>query len=107
MLDPHEEIAALEREIEALSKRAGQCGKVSLLAKATVGAGVLLLVLTVIGALGRSPVALVAGIGALLGGIALHGSNRSTLDEIRAAIRERERRRANLIGHIDLRLVPS
>ena len=90
-----------------LADRAERCRKVSLIAKASIGVGALLLVLLSIGALGRSPVALVTGVAALLGGVALHGTNRSTLDEIGATIRSRESRRAELIDAIELRPVPT
>ena len=105
MTDWHDEIAAQEQELEALADRYEQSRKVALAAKGMIGVGGLLLALTLVGALGRSPLSLVLGVGALLGGIALYGSNRSTLDEIRATIRDRERRRADLIGQRDLRLV--
>jgi hypothetical protein len=107
LVDPHDEIAALEQEIEVLVERVEQCRKVSLAATAVIGVGGVLLILTLIGILGRSPGALVAGIAALLGGVALYGSNRSTLDEVRRAIRKLESRRAALIGAIEFRLVPN
>ena len=106
LFDQRDEIAALEQEIEALAESAERCRKLSLAAKGIIVAGGTLLVLTLVGSLGRSPVALVLGLAALLGGIALQGSNRGTLDEIRATIRERESRRAELIGRIELRLMP-
>jgi hypothetical protein len=107
LVDPHDEIAVLEQEIEVLAERVEQCRKVSLAATAVIGVGGVLLILTLIGILGRSPGALVAGIAALLGGVALYGSNRSTLDEVRRAIRKLESRRVALIGAIEFRLVPN
>ncbi len=79
----------------------------SLATKVMISIGGVLLVLTLVGALGRSPLLLVLGLAALLGGITFHGSNQSTLDQIRAAIRERETRRAALIDAIALRRVPT
>ena len=100
MRDRHREIVAIEEEIEALAERAEQCRKLSLLAKGFVAAGPVLLLLALTGALGRAPALVGLGFAALLGGIVVHGSNRSTLDEIRAGITERERRRAGLIDAI-------
>jgi hypothetical protein len=50
---------------------------------------------------------LVIAFAAFLGGVALHGTNRSTLDEIRGTIRKLESCRAELIGAMELRLVPT
>ncbi len=105
MPDARDEIAAIEEEIEALAERAEQCRKIALAARAATALGVALLVLLLLGALGHAPLALVVGVGALLGGLALQGSNRSTLDEVREAIRTLEARRAALIGGMSLRLV--
>ena len=105
MPDARDEIAAIEEEIEALARRAEQCRKIGLAARAATALGVALLILLLVGALGHAPLALVLGIGALLGGLALQGSNRSTLEEVREAIRALEARRAALIGGMSLRLV--
>lgn len=107
MFDHCDEIAALEQELEALADRVEQCRKVALIAKAMIVAGGALLVLLLTGALGRSPSALVIAFAAFLGGVALHGTNRSTLDEIRGTIRKLESCRAELIGAMELRLVPT
>src|SRR5215212_9755088 len=45
--DPHEEIAALERQIAELSEAAEQCRKIRIVAKALTAAGSLFLVATV------------------------------------------------------------
>jgi Na+/H+ antiporter NhaD/arsenite permease-like protein len=105
MADARDEIARIEEEIEALAEKAEGCRKAAAASKALAGLGGVLILLTLIGALGHAPLALVLGIGGLLGGIALQGSNRSTLEETRGAIRELEARRAALIGGIGLRLV--
>ena len=51
------------------------------------------------------PAAFFAAITAVLAGIALSGTNRSTLDEVTAAIGEREARRRAMIDGLGLRLV--
>ena len=63
LVDPHDEIAALEQEIEVLAERVEQCRKVSLAATAVIGVGGVLLILTLIGILGRSPGALARSTG--------------------------------------------
>jgi hypothetical protein len=64
---------------------------------------VLLAIVT--GVIPFSPVAMVCGLAAVLGGIVAVGSNGSTLDQTRAAIASAEAERKALIGQIGLRLV--
>ncbi|HVL73578.1 MAG TPA: hypothetical protein VM434_17045 [Beijerinckiaceae bacterium] len=104
--DPRREIALLEAEIEDLAVRAEAARKLSLAAKAVVAAGGVLLVATLAGLLGRSPLGLVVGLAALLGGIAFGGSNRRTRDDLAAAVAAKERRRAELIDGLGLRTLP-
>jgi len=96
-IDPHDEIAALESQIAELSDAAKQCRKIRVAAKAVTVAGSLLRVITVLGVLGLEVVALVFGIAAGLGGLALLGSNERTGEEIAASIKAHEARRAELI----------
>jgi hypothetical protein len=55
--------------------------------------------------LGFKPLALVLGVALLLGGIALLGSNNSTLDEIVVRITAAEARRGAMIDGLELRAV--
>ena len=103
MLNSHQEIADLEAEIDELADAAERCRKVIVLARVATGAGGLLLVVTLVGLFRSGPTALVLAITAVLGGLALFGSHTSTRDQIRAKIRAREARRAQLIGELDLR----
>ena len=103
MPDPRQEIADLEAEIDELADAAERCRKVIVLARVATGAGGLLLVVTLIGLVRAGPVTLVLAIAGVLGGLALFGSHTSTRDQIRAKIRAREARRAQLIGELDLR----
>ena len=103
MPDSHQEIADLEAEIDELADAAERCRKVIVLARVATGAGGLLLVVTLVGLFRSGPTALVLAITAVLGGLALFGSHTSTRDQIRAKIRAREARRAQLIGELDLR----
>jgi hypothetical protein len=105
MPEPHDEIADLEAEIAALVNAADRCRKVMFVAKAATLAGSLLFAVTLSGLVRFGPVPLVAAITATLGGIALFGSHRSTLDQITAQIRAHEARRAELIDRMGLQSV--
>lgn len=98
--DARDEIVALEATIEALSVRAEQCRKLALLARGATWVGVALLALLAIGAFGISPGVLIAGLIATLGGVALQGTNRSTLEEIEGTIADYEQRRTVLIDAV-------
>ncbi len=100
-----EEIERLEDRIEALAGSIESCRKFILASRVAIGAGGILLVALVIGAIGFDPLAMVAGLAAVLGGIVLLGSNNSTLQQAAAALKVAEAERAQLIGSIDLRVV--
>jgi hypothetical protein len=95
MFDPHEQIARLEAEIDELAEAADRCRKISIAAKVAVATGIPLLAMSMLGFLG--PFALISGLSAALGGIALLGSNRRTWDDALADISLREAQRAELI----------
>src|SRR5215217_9384658 len=92
--DHRELISDLEAEIDALRDAAERCRKIDMAAKAAMGIGVALLLVAF---LWFSASALVVGIAAILGSIALVGSNRGTLGEIITGIRMAEERRAEVI----------
>ena len=106
MTDLHQQIADLEAEIDALTDAAEKCRKSMVVAKAAVGVGILLFVVSLLGLIRIDPVILVVAIGATLAGIGFYGSSRSTLDQISAKIRVSEARRAEMIDGMDLRTVP-
>jgi hypothetical protein len=97
MADQH-----LEAEIEHLRDATERCRKIDLGTKLAIGVGVACLASAVVW---FKPVALVVGVALVLGGLALHGSNRSTLDEIVARIKATEARRAELIDSLELQTV--
>ncbi len=105
--DRRAEIAALEAQIEALTARAETCRKLARLAVGLAAGGAAGLVLLALGLLGQAPGALVLGLSGLLGGLALGGTNAATRDEIAVALRAREAERDDLVGWLDLRLVPA
>ena len=102
MLDQHQLIADLEAEIDGLRDSAERCRKIDIVAKAVMGVGVGLLLISF---LWFSASALVIGIAAVLGSVALVGSNRGTLGEIITRIRLAEARRAEVIDGLGLQTV--
>ena len=102
MLDQHQLIADLEAEIDGLRDSAERCRKIDMAAKAAMGLGVALLL---IGFFRFNASALVIGIAAVLGSVALVGSNRGTLGEIITNIRLAEARRAEVIDSLGLQMV--
>jgi len=103
--EPHSEIAALEERIEELAMRLEICRKYSGAALAAMGLGVVLLGAGLTGVIPLDAVTLLAAAAALMGGIVLAGSNRSTRHELQAELAEAEAERRALIGEIDLRVV--
>jgi predicted RNA binding protein with dsRBD fold (UPF0201 family) len=105
MTDLHEQIADLESEIQRLSEGAAHSRKIEVVAKAAMIGGALSLFAFMAGWAGSNPLWFVGGVAATLGGLVLFGSNRSTLDEINAAIREHEALRRTLIDALVPRTV--
>jgi len=103
MRDLNKQIADLEAATDDLSEAAARCRKIIATAKVAAAGGCLALALMIIGIIRFEPVALVVGIGAVLGGIATYGTNHSTLNEVMAAIRLQEASRAALIDELNLR----
>jgi len=104
--DPHGQIARLESEIEALAESAARCAKIALGARLAVGAGGALFAAMLFGLFQADGLRLLIAAILTMGGIVLSGSNRTTAQQIAARIADAERLRANLIGEMDLTLVP-
>jgi hypothetical protein len=104
-LDPPHEIARLEGRIEDLSEALARCRKISLASKVAIATGAIWIAAAIIGAVEMDPLPLLAAIAAIIGGTVVFGSNTTTAKQISAAIGAAEARRAELIGHLDLRLV--
>jgi len=98
-------IADIEAEIEALAEQAARCRKVAAAAKACAGIGGALTFLVLTGLWPLPALALVLGLAAALGGVALLGSNRGTQNELTARIGALEARRAELIDGLRFRVV--
>jgi hypothetical protein len=106
MEDLRGEIARLEERIERLSEQLERCRKVAYAAKGAIVAGAVLMVAQLLGVIGPDVLWLLVAAILLLGGIVLAGSNSRTASEIKAGIAGAERMRAELIGEMDLTLVP-
>ena len=103
--EPREEIARLEGRIEELAEHIERCHKLGLLSQVIIAGSVLCLLAGALGIVGLGPGAAVGSIAALLGGIVLGGSNRSSMQQIKSALAAAEARRAGLIGAIEMRTV--
>ena len=104
MPDVHEQIAELEAEIEAMAQSAERCRTFIRAGKVVIAGGLSILIAGT-GLLTLPPVGLLLGIGAVVGGIVVAGSNKGTLDELTEAIRTREACRAELIDGIALQAI--
>jgi hypothetical protein len=102
MRNQHELIADLESEIDALRDEAERCRKIDIAGKLAFALGCITLLTSFFQA---SALALMIGIAAVLGSVALLGSNRRTLDEITAAIGTQEARRSEMIDGLELQEV--
>jgi hypothetical protein len=99
----HEQIAELESRIGELAAAAERCRKTMIAAKIGVAVGIVLLAILSAGLLRSGALTFVLGITAVLGGIALFGSTKSTRDQIVTAIRTHEEERAEMISRLELR----
>ena len=103
-LPAHEQIARLESRLEQLADELERCRKINMFSKVVMAGGAIwlgagLFGFTYLGA------ATLGAIAAILGGIVLNGSNRSTMQQLQAAINAAESERSELIGTIDLQTV--
>jgi hypothetical protein len=103
--DPREQISELEVQIEELAAALERCRKTALAAKTAIAFGAILLAVTVLGIVTFNPMAMVAGLAALLGGVVVFGSNASTSNQLAETMQNAEAQRAALIGRLDIRLV--
>ena len=99
------EIAELEAHIEELAEAIERCRKFSLAAKAIIAAGSAWIALTLLLVVSYAPEAIIAAIAAVIIGVVLLGSNKTTWTQTETAMHASEAMRAELIARIELRLV--
>ena len=80
--DLHEQILHIETQIEDLTDVIERCQKISLISKAAMAAGTLILAI-IIGAVGFDPAVMIGAIAVAIGGTVVCGSNTSTLKQTR------------------------
>lgn len=103
--EARDEIARLEQRIDQLAAQIENCRKFSLMSRAALLVGGIVLLAIMLGAIPSNPTAIGAAIVAVLGGIVVLGSNDSTAKSAKAEMAAAEAYRAQLIGTISLRVV--
>jgi hypothetical protein len=103
--DLHEQILRIEAYIEELADVVESCRKIILVSKFAAGAGGVLILAIIIGAVGFNATVMIGAIAAVVGGTVVFGSNKSTLKQTTIDMKAAEARRAELISKMDLRVV--
>jgi|SRR5215470_17818454 len=103
--DLHEQILRIEAHIEELTDIIERCRKIILISKAAIAAGVILILVTIIGAVGFDPTVLIGAIAAVIGGTVVFGSNTSTLKQTMTDMKAAKAHRSELINGMDLKVV--
>lgn len=104
-VDVRDQISQLEAQIEALAETIEGCRKFAVMARLAIAAGAILMLAMLVGAIRPDLAALSGATAALLGGIVLLGSNRSTSEQALAKMKKAEAARADLIDRLELRPV--
>ena len=103
--DLHEQVLHTEAHIEELTDIIEGCRKIILFSKVAVAAGGILILATVIGAVGFDPTVLIGAIAAVIGGTVVFGSNTSTLKQTLTDMKAAEAHRTALISRMELKVV--
>jgi hypothetical protein len=103
--DLHEQILYIEAHIEELADIIERCRKIILISKVAIAAGGILILATIIGAVGFDPTVLIGAIAVVIGGTVVFGSNTSTLKQTMTDMKVAEAYRTELISRMDLRVV--
>ena len=101
----HEQILHIEAHIEELTDIIEGCRKIILFSKVAIAAGGILILATIIGAVGFDPTVLIGAIAAVIGGTVVFGSNTSTLKQTTTDMKAAEAHRTELISRMDLKVV--
>jgi hypothetical protein len=100
--DPNDEVVRLEERIVDLAEKIESCRKFILASRIAVAGGVLVFSGMLFGAIRFDPGIMPAAVAALLGGIAVWGSNRSTAKQAANELALAESDRSVLIGNMAL-----
>jgi hypothetical protein len=100
--DPHDEVVRLEERIEDIAEKIESCRKFILASRIAVAGGVLVLGGMLFGAIHFDLGIMAAAVAALLGGIVVWGSNRSTAKQAAKELALAESDRSLLIGNMAL-----
>jgi len=103
--DLHEQILHIEAHIEELTDIIEGCRKIILISKVAIAVGGILILATIIGAVGFDPTVLIGAIAAVIGGTVVFGSNMSTSKQTMADMKAAEVHRTELISRMDLKVV--
>src|SRR5262245_30062518 len=103
--DLHEQILHIEAHIEELTDIIERCRKIILISKVVIAPGGILILATIIGAVGFDPTILIGAIAAVIGGTVVFGSNMSTLKQTLTDMKVAETHRTELITRMDLKVV--
>ena len=95
----------IEAHIEELTDIIERCRKIILISKVAIGAGGILILAIIIGAVGFDPTVLIGAIAAVTGGTVVFGSNTSTSKQTMADMKAAEVHRTELISRMDLKVV--
>lgn len=100
--DPHDEVVRLEEHIEDLAVKIESCRKLISASRIAVVGGVLGLTAMLFAFIRFDPAIMAAAVAALLGGIAVWGSNNSTAQQAAKELASVEAGRSALIEEMDL-----
>jgi hypothetical protein len=103
--DLRAQISRLEARVDGLAEILERCRKIALVSKVAIAAGALAMAAMTLGPIRFDPMAMIAAMIAVIGGIVAYGSNRSTAEQTAAGLRAAEALRAELIGRLELRVV--
>ena len=103
--DPRDQIARLELRLDELAEVLTRCRKFKLVSQVAMAAGGIWLLAWTVGLTVFDPIAMMAAIAGVTGGIVMYGSNATTSEEVDAEMKNAEARRAALIGSLKLRVV--
>jgi uncharacterized membrane protein YqjE len=100
-----DDIARIEAHIEELAEAIERCRKFSLFAKAIIAAGAIWLALSILMVVSFTPETTLTALAAIIIGVVMLGSNKTTWTQTETALHASEAMRAGMIGRLELRVV--